>query len=67
MPDAADTNQILNADEVADLLQVDASTVRRWIVSGYLAAERLPGRRPRYRVRRADAEALRQQPVTPSS
>lgn len=67
MPDAVDqSDHLLSPEEVADLLEVDASTVRRWIVAGHLPAIRLPGLRPRYRVRHEDARALGAQPVKPA-
>ena len=63
--DVADHHELLKAEEVGELLEVDASTVRRWINSGYLPAVQLPGLRPRYRVKRSDAEALKARAVTP--
>ncbi len=58
------TDEFLTPDQVAELLEVDGSTVRRWISRGYLPARQLPGPRGRYRVNKADALALGQQPAT---
>jgi len=48
----------MTPEQAARLFEVDASTVRRWIASGFLSARRLPGPRPRYRISRAAALAL---------
>ena len=45
----------MTPEQVAGLLGTTASTVRRWVASGFLRARRLPGPRPRYRIARVDA------------
>jgi excisionase family DNA binding protein len=56
-------DDLLTVHEVAKILRVDDTTVRRWIKSGILVAIALPHRSKRqaYRVRRADLEAILQQ------
>lgn len=66
MPEATDESEMLTAEEVAAELGVDPSSVRRWIAAGELPATRLPGLRPRYRVKRADVEAWRPRLVKPA-
>jgi excisionase family DNA binding protein len=55
-------NDLLTVAEVADILRVDATTVRRWIKSGALEAISLPhnglGVRNAYRIKRETLEAL---------
>lgn len=48
------TSELLTVSEVADILRVDATTVRRWIKFGTLDAVSLPHRdkRQAYRVRK---------------
>jgi excisionase family DNA binding protein len=46
-------SDLLTVQEVAQLLRVDDTTVRRWIKSGALQAIKLPTRRGSYRVRRS--------------
>ncbi len=53
--------KMLTTREVAELLQVDLSTVTRWIRYGRLPAIRTPG--GQYRVRREDVERLLGRPV----
>ena len=48
----------LTVAQVAEELQVDQETVRRWIRSNELKALNLGGRRPDYRLRRDDLEAF---------
>jgi len=54
------TNDLLTVQEVADILRVDATTVRRWIKSGTFEAIRLPhrGLRQAYRVRQQTLDQL---------
>jgi excisionase family DNA binding protein len=53
-------SELLTVAEVANILRVDGTTVRRWIQGGALKAVTLPHRNKRqaYRVRREDIEAL---------
>jgi excisionase family DNA binding protein len=48
------TSELLTVSEVADILRVDATTVRRWVKNDVLKAVVLPhvNRRQSYRVRR---------------
>lgn len=52
---------LLKPEDVARLLNVSSSTVRRWITEGHLPAIRTPGRR--LRIREADALKLIEPPV----
>src|SRR4051794_35986614 len=49
--------RLLTVAEVADLFQVEAQTVRRWIRQGRLAAHCLGGNAG-YRIQRPDVQAL---------
>ncbi len=49
--------RLLTVADVADLLQVDEQTVRRWIRAGRLVAHNFGGKAG-YRIRRADLEAF---------
>lgn len=51
---------LLTVSEVAKMLRVDATTVRRWIASGALASIHLParGKRQSYRIAEATVRAL---------
>jgi excisionase family DNA binding protein len=51
---------LLTTQEVAQILRVDGTTVRRWIRDGLLQAVALPskGNRQVYRVRRASIETM---------
>lgn len=51
---------LLTPREVADLLRVDATTVRRWITIGALPAVTLPGAgiQRAYRIQRSAIEAI---------
>jgi excisionase family DNA binding protein len=49
-------DELLTTGQVADLLNVHAQTVRRWIENGNLRAIRLPS--GVWRVRRSDLDAL---------
>jgi excisionase family DNA binding protein len=55
---------LFTVSEVARLLRVDDTTVRRWIKNGVLEAVTLPhrGKRHAYRIRRSTLDAL----LTPS-
>ena len=56
------TTAYLTAEEVAELANVSASTVRRWAKRGQIAASQLPGR-GMLRFRRADVEAMLANPA----
>lgn len=58
--ETAATERPLTISEVAAILHVSPSTVRRWTDAGHLTAHRTLGGQRRYR--RADVEALRQAP-----
>ena len=53
-------SDLLTASEVADILRVDATTVRRWIKSGAIEAVALPHQniRTAYRIKRKTVEKL---------
>jgi len=53
-------SDLLTVQEVADILRVDATTVRRWIKTGALEAVSLPhnGLRNAYRIKRETVEKL---------
>ena len=53
-------SELLTVQEVAQILRVDGTTVRRWIKEGVLAAITLPrtGVRQVFRVRRSTLEPL---------
>jgi excisionase family DNA binding protein len=53
-------SELLTVGEVADLLRVDATTVRRWVKHGTLAAVTLPhlNKRAAYRIRRETIDTL---------
>ena len=53
-------SNLLTVSEVAEILRVDDTTVRRWVKKGVLEAITLPhaNLRHSYRVRRATVEAL---------
>jgi len=53
-------SDLLTVSEVADILRVDATTVRRWVKYGVLNAVSLPHARKRqsYRIKRETLEAL---------
>jgi excisionase family DNA binding protein len=55
-----DDKELLTVGEVADILRVDATTVRRWIKNGVLEAVTLPhvNKRCAYRIRRETVDAL---------
>ena len=61
-------HDLLTVSEVARILRVDDTTVRRWIKSGALEAITLPhkGDRRAYRVRKSTLDALLNQPPNPS-
>lgn len=49
--------RLLTVAEIADSLQVDEQTVRRWIRQGRLVAHNLGGKAG-YRIRRSDLQAF---------
>ena len=53
-------NELLTVHEVAEVLRVDDTTVRRWIKNGVLEAVRLPhvNAREQYRIKRAVLEKV---------
>jgi excisionase family DNA binding protein len=53
-------SELLTVHEVAEILRVDDSTVRRWIKSGAMEAVTLPhaNERTAYRVRRSTLDKL---------
>jgi len=53
-------NDLLTTYEVAKILRVDVTTVRRWIVSGAMEAVALPHREKRiiYRVKKVTLDRL---------
>ena len=53
-------NDLLTVSEVADILRVDDTTVRRWVKQGVLAAVVLPhvNGRQAYRIKRETLEKL---------
>ncbi len=61
------TEELLTVREVARLLRVDNTTVRRWIQIGTLEAIRLPhrGKRQAYRIKKSTIEQLLKNPHLP--
>lgn len=59
-------DELLTVREVASLLRVDETTVRRWAKSGALAVVILPhrGNRQSYRIRQSTLDALFQEVPT---
>lgn len=59
------TKELLSVQQVAHLLKVDDTTIRRWITKGIFPAIRLPhkGRRVPYRIKVEDVEKLLNEPV----
>lgn len=57
-----ENKDILTVHEIAEMLRVDDTTVRRWIQHGILKAVNLPslGKRQSYRVKRETVEKLLQ-------
>ena len=57
-------SDLLTVSEVAKILRVDDTTVRRWIKSGALGAITLPhrGKRQAYRVKKSTMDRLLQNP-----
>lgn len=53
-------NDLLTVSEVADILRVDATTVRRWVKNDVLEAVILPhqNKRQSYRVKRAELDKI---------
>lgn len=62
VPAPTDPEALLTIAEVALIVRVDQSTVRRWIKNGYLTAVQLPrmgrGTRANYRVKRRMLDIL---------
>lgn len=60
MSNESDKSELLTVHEVAAMLRVDDTTVRRWIKNGVLEAIALPhrGLRQAYRIRKATLDAL---------
>jgi excisionase family DNA binding protein len=58
--------ELLTVPEVARLLRVDDTTVRRWIKNGVLEAITLPhqGKRQAYRVKKSTLDALLKNPAS---
>jgi excisionase family DNA binding protein len=54
------SNGLLTVQEVANILRVDATTVRRWLKNGALEAVELPhhGRRQGYRIKQETLDKL---------
>ena len=50
-------SQILSLSEAAELIGVDKSAVARWLRSGKLPGQRMPGDRGQWVIDRADVEA----------
>jgi len=53
-------DELMTVHEVADILRVDDTTVRRWVKNGILEAVRLPraGKRESYRIKRNTVDAI---------
>jgi excisionase family DNA binding protein len=53
-------NELLTVQEVAKILRVDVTSVRRWIKAGALKGVKLPsnGKKQSFRIRREDVDAL---------
>jgi excisionase family DNA binding protein len=51
---------LLTVSEVAEILRVDSTTVRRWLKAGILEAVSLPhvGKRESYRIKRSVVDAI---------
>ncbi len=67
--DQIDQNPFLTIAEVAKLLRVDYTTVRRWVQNGLIAATVLPtrGRRHVYRIWRTEVEKILGASIPPQS
>jgi excisionase family DNA binding protein len=54
------TEELLTVSEVADILRVDSTTVRRWVKNGILEAVVLPHvhKRQAYRIKRQTVDKL---------
>jgi excisionase family DNA binding protein len=55
-----DDKELMTVSEVAEILRVDSTTVRRWIKNGSLDAVTLPhmNKRCAYRIRRSTVDAM---------
>jgi excisionase family DNA binding protein len=64
-----DADRLLTVSEIAEVLRVDATTIRRWIKRGNMDALELPhrGNRRVYRVRRATIDRILATPVEVSA
>lgn len=60
MTSETQTNDLLTVSEVADILRVEATTVRRWVKQETLEAVRLPhaNSRQAYRIKRSTVDKL---------
>lgn len=61
MPNESDNrNELLTVSEVAQILRVDPTTVRRWLQNGVLSAIALPhkNKRQSYRIKRLTLDNL---------
>jgi len=61
---AEKTEELLTVREVANILRVDETTIRRWIKDGALEAIKLPheGKRVTHRVKRATVNLILNHP-----
>jgi excisionase family DNA binding protein len=50
---------LIGSAQAAEMLGIDKSTLTRWVISGKLAAEKLPGALGAYVLDLADVEKLR--------
>ena len=66
---ADQTEELLTVREVANILRVDETTVRRWIKDGALQAIKLPhdGKRVTHRVKRSTVNSILNSPNQPES
>jgi excisionase family DNA binding protein len=60
MPYQEQQSELLTVSEVADILRVDSTTVRRWVNNGILDAISLPhaNKRCAYRIKRETVDRL---------
>ena len=60
-------DKLLKIQDVAELLLVDSTTVRRWILTGVLDAVLLPcvGSRRHFRIKQSTIKQLLSRPITP--
>ncbi len=52
--------ELMTVREVAEILRVDETTLRRWIVAGTMPAVKLPhkGKRTQYRIKRSEIDKM---------